>query len=142
MYIQDLDFTLSAIVDRIEEKQNTNIINIADYKTGTQPSNTDVLSGKKPQLVIEAIIMENQDKNVDKLAFWSVKGKNDDKISEIKTDNLQDLIYKGKNGIYKLIKYFKIYENSYIATAFDLNDNNHYSSDYKHLSRVEEWGYL
>lgn len=142
MYIQDLDFTLSAIVDRIEEKQNTNIINITDYKTGTQPSNTDVLSGKKPQLVIEAIIMENQDKNVDKLAFWSVKGKNDDKISEIKTDNLQDLIYKGKNGIYKLIKYFKIYENSYIATAFDLNDNNHYSSDYKHLSRVEEWGYL
>lgn len=142
IYIQDLDFTLSAIVDRIEEKQNTNIINIADYKTGTQPSNTDVLSGKKPQLVIEAIIMENQDKNVDKLAFWSVKGKNDDKISEIKTDNLQDLIYKGKNGIYKLIKYFKIYENSYIATAFDLNDNNHYSSDYKHLSRVEEWGYL
>lgn len=142
MYIQDLDFTLSAIVDRIEEKQNTDIINIADYKTGTQPSNTDVLSGKKPQLVIEAIIMENQNKNVDKLAFWSVKGKNDDKISEIKTDNLQDLIYKGKNGVYKLIKYFKVYENSYIATAFDLNDNNHYSSDYKHLSRVEEWGYL
>ena len=140
IHLQYLDFTISAIIDRIEE--NNNNINIIDYKTGTVPSNTQVLKGEKPQLIIEAIILADQNKNVENLAYWSIKGKDKDSIINIKCNNLNDLINKGKNGIYKLISYFKVYENSYIATSYDLNDNNHYSSDYKHLSRVDEWGYL
>lgn len=142
LYINDLDFELSAKIDRIEEKHNSNIINIIDYKTGTQPSKQDVLSFKKPQLIIEAIIMESKEKNIDKIAYWAIKGKNNDNISEIKVDNMIDLIKKERQKVYNIIDYFKVYENSYIATTFDLNNKNHYASDYKHLSRVEEWGYL
>lgn len=139
-YIEDLDFTVSAKIDRIEEINNN--INIADYKTGTPPSSKDVLSGKKPQLVIEAIILESQNKKVNNLVYWAVRGKDKNEIQTINCDNINELINIGKNAIYRLINYFKIYDNCYIATSFDLNSNNHYVSDYKHLSRVDEWGYL
>ena len=138
VYFKDLDFTLSAKIDRIEEN-NFGTINIADYKTGNVPSNSEVLSGKKPQLTIEAIILNN--KKIDKLVYWSIKGKGEESLKEIKAD-IQDLVKKGENGVKKLIAYFKVFENSYIATGYDLNDQNHYPSDYKHLSRVDEWGYL
>ena len=51
------------------------------------------------------------------------------------------LIEKTENGLKELISYFNQYENSYIATCYEL-EQNHTTSDYKHLSRVEEWGYL
>ncbi len=138
LYIKDIDFTLAAKIDRIEESE-TGSINIIDYKTGNVPSASDVLSAKKPQLTIEAIILEN--KKTDKLVYWSIKGKGDEKIQEIDS-NISELVDRGKDGIRRLIAHFNVFENSYIATAFDLNDQNHYASDYKHLSRVEEWGYL
>ena len=80
-------------------------------------------------------------KKIDKLVYWSIKGKGDEKIQEIDS-NISELVDRGKDGIKRLIARFNVFENPYIATAFDLNDQNHYASDYKHLSRVEEWGYL
>ena len=140
-YIKDIDFTISAKIDRIEENE-FNSVNIVDYKTGNTPSTSDVLSAKKPQLTIEAIILEEKyNKKADKLVYWSIKGKGDEKIQEINS-NVSELVDRGRDGIKRLIAHFDVFENSYIATAFDLNDQNHYASDYKHLSRVEEWGYL
>ena len=76
------------------------------------------------------------------MVYWAVRGKDKNEIQTINCDNINELINIGKNAIYRLINYFKIYDNCYIATSFDLNSNNHYVSDYKHLSRVDEWGYL
>lgn len=140
VYMKDLDFTLSAKIDRIEEGVSGKI-NIIDYKTGTAPGNSDVVKAKKPQLVIEAVIMDSKNKKTESLAYWSIKGKNDEKIMEVKAD-VDELILRGEYGVRRLVSYFKVYENSYIATAYDLNEANHKPSDYKHLSRVEEWGYL
>ena len=139
-YMKDLDFTISAKIDRIEEMNGH--VNIVDYKTGSVPSNPSVLSGKKPQLVVEAIILESQNKKIENLVYWAIKGKDENSTQYIKCDNINDLIDKGKDGIYRLINYFKVYDNCYIVTSFDLNSDNHYVSDYKHLSRVDEWGYL
>ena len=139
-YMKDLDFTISAKIDRVEEMNGH--VNIVDYKTGSVPSNPSVLSGKKPQLVVEAIILESQNKKIENLVYWAIKGKDENSTQYIKCDNINDLIDKGKDGIYRLINYFKVYDNCYIATSFDLNSDNHYVSDYKHLSRVDEWGYL
>lgn len=138
LYMKNIDFTIAAKIDRIEENEFGSI-NIIDYKTGNTPSTSDVLTAKKPQLIIEAIVLEN--KKTDKLVYWSIKGKGDEKIQEIDSD-ICELVNKGRDGIVRLITHFNVFENSYIATAFDLNDQNHYASDYKHLSRVEEWGYL
>ena len=139
-YFKDIDFTLSAKIDRIDENEY-NSIDISDYKTGSNiPNNTNILNGKKPQLTIEAIILSDINK-IDKIAYWSVKGKNNDYIKNIDVD-IKKLVEKGENGIKKLIAHFNIYENCYIATTYDLNNQNSYQSDYKHLSRVDEWGYL
>lgn len=54
--ILDQEITILAIADRIDiNKDNT--ATILDYKTGTVPSQKDVLSGLSPQLLIEAIIL-------------------------------------------------------------------------------------
>lgn len=139
LYIQDLDFTVSAKVDRIEES-NVGSINICDYKTGSKISNSDVIAGKKPQLTIEAIILEKEGKSVDNLVYWYIKGKGSESKQEIKAD-IGELTENAEDGLRRLIAHFNMYENSYIATSYDLNSSG-YTSDYKHLSRVDEWGYL
>jgi len=137
---KNLDFTVSAKIDRIE-KNNLGEINICDYKTGTVPNNSNVISGIKPQLIIEAVILRNELNTINKLAYWSIKGKMGDNIQEITPQNsLNELIDTGEEWIQKLVAYFQVYENSYIATCYDLNNDAQRSSDYKHLSRVEEWG--
>lgn len=137
-YFEDLDFTIAGKIDRLEENQTG--INIVDYKTGTAPTEMEVKTGKKPQLSIEAVILNNQGKNVENLVYWIIKGKNSDEIRNIKVDT-NELIIKAESGLKNLITHFNEFEHSYIATCYELN-NRQYSSDYKHLSRVEEWGYL
>ena len=103
----DLNFTIAAKIDRIE-KNEFGVVNICDYKTGTIPSDRDVSSGKKPQLVIEAIIIENdkiRKSKVEKLVYWSISGKGDEEIMEIKAD-MDCLLQKGTEGVRKLIAYF------------------------------------
>lgn len=136
---EDLNFTVAGKIDRIEENEAGNI-NIVDYKTGIAPFDSEVKSGKKPQLSIEAVILNNQGKNIENLVYWVIKGKNADEIRNIKVD-MNELISKAEAGLRNLITYFNEFEHSYIATCYELA-NRQYSSDYKHLSRVEEWGYL
>ncbi|MDD2840480.1 MAG: double-strand break repair protein AddB [Rickettsiales bacterium] len=138
-HFEDLNFTIAGKIDRIEESEAGNI-NIVDYKTGTAPTQAEVKSGNKPQLSIEAVILSNQGKKVEKLAYWVIKGKNSEEIKNIKVD-IDELTAKAEDGLKKLITYFNEFEHSYIATCYELA-NRQYSSDYKHLSRVEEWGYL
>lgn len=133
LYLKDLDFKLTARCDRLEKNGNTT--NICDYKTGVIPSKKDVELGKKPQLVVEAVIISDKN-NVGGLYYWSLKSK-DSKIENVFTNSIIDI---GKEGIKKLIAYFNVFENGYIATGYNLNEGVTYS-DYKHLSRVEEWGY-
>lgn len=137
-YFEDLDFTIGGKIDRIEEKDN--LLNIVDYKTNTAPSTSDVYSAKKPQLSIEAVILKHAGDNINKLVYWEIKGKTKDNTKEVK-NNMDILIEKTENGLKELISYFNQYENSYIATCYEL-EQNHTTSDYKHLSRVEEWEYL
>lgn len=137
-HFDDLNFTVGGIIDRIEEKNGS--VNIIDYKTGTAPNDSEVKSGKKPQLSIEALILTNQNKHVEKLAYWVIKGKNEEEIKEIKAD-INNLVSKAEDGIRRLVAHFDEYEHSYIATSFDLRDVRR-NKDYKQLSRVEEWGYL
>tara|TARA_Y100000588_G_C13469910_1_gene592107 strand:- start:57 stop:524 length:468 start_codon:yes stop_codon:yes gene_type:complete len=49
------NFTLTAKADRIDQRTD-GTIDIVDYKTGLLPTAPQILSGRKPQLLIETII--------------------------------------------------------------------------------------
>ncbi|MDR2526481.1 MAG: PD-(D/E)XK nuclease family protein [Rickettsiales bacterium] len=144
-YINIDDVKISAKIDRIE--YNDNIVNICDYKTGTVPSKNEVARLEKPQLIIEAIILNENGDNINKLYYWQVKGgdeeENKNKITDIteEAEEVKNLIKKGKINLQKIIKYFNKQENGYTATLHELNKKENFESDYKHLSRVDEWGY-
>jgi hypothetical protein len=139
------DFTISAKIDRMEKLRNS--LKIIDYKTGTMPSKTDVICGRRLQLLVEALIMSKSEPgvNITSLQYWLIKQKSG-KILEISdgekirgtsdTVSIRELIKKTEEFIVKLFDFFEIESNGYTAT----NRNAHYS-DFGHLSRLEEWLY-
>ena len=55
--------TLEARIDKIEISQN-GILTILDYKTGLLPTNQQILNGEEPQLLIEALIVQKNLKDI------------------------------------------------------------------------------
>lgn len=130
--LKECGITLEAKIDRIEKDCNNNI-NIVDYKTGNTPTKTDVKSGKKLQLLIEAFILNNQyNMHINSLQYWQIKYKNSKQI--IIDDNINDLIEKTKNLLIKLFEFFANEKNGYIAT-----NKNSETTNYKQLSRIDDW---
>lgn len=142
------NFKIFAKVDRIEKDQNGRFT-IIDYKTGVAPSRSEVKYGKKPQLVIEAIILNDANivnKKINNLEYWNIKGRDGkNTIIQIEKNSDYDLIENIMNSGIKtlnhIIDYFSNPENGYICTLYELS-NTSYPSLYKHLSRIEEWGTL
>jgi ATP-dependent helicase/nuclease subunit B len=139
------DFTVFARIDRMEKLGN--IRRIIDYKTGTMPSKTDVICGRKLQLLVEALIISKNAPriNIESLQYWLVRQKNG-KILEISDGekirntadpvSIRELIRKTEKVVVELMDFFSNESNGYVAT----NRNSHYS-DFNHLSRLEEWLY-
>ena len=72
-------FTLTARADRLERLADGSVA-VIDYKTGTVPSNKDVLSGKAPQLPLEAAMIREgafagfEAAPVAALQYWKLSG--------------------------------------------------------------------
>ena len=72
-------FTLKAKADRIDRLQGGGLV-IIDYKTGTVPSEHQVVTGRRPQLPLEALIAEAGGfkgipaEEVAALAYWQLTG--------------------------------------------------------------------
>ena len=73
------DFTVTARVDRIDRHPD-GTLEIIDYKTGDVPHRTEVASGEKPQLSIEAAIAEAggfgalDAAKVARVSYWKLSG--------------------------------------------------------------------
>lgn len=138
------DFKIKAKADRIDEMQDGSL-EIIDYKTGKIPSRKEVAAGYSPQLPLEAAIAKSggfKDANgtdVEKISYWSLKGDGSDKASNA-IDNkhdIDDIIDEAVNGVTTLINVFDRDEIPYEATPHPGKASEY--SDYKHLSRQEEW---
>lgn len=129
---------LKTIIDRIEFEGNE-IIHILDYKTGTVPTQKDIVSGLSPQLPLEAIILNEANDtsfNISSLQYWHLKGGAEGgEIKDVKKP--KDLIEQTRQGTQKLLAHFLGEESSYLCCPW--GDTIAKNKDYHHLARVKEW---
>jgi ATP-dependent helicase/nuclease subunit B len=141
----DKEFTLHARADRIETDSQNNIT-IIDYKTGTIPSDTDVLLGLSPQMTLEALIANNQGFFISghtvTLEYWKLSGGQN--IAEIrnagykKSDELEHIINEAEKGVKDLILNMFFQESPFLSCPN--SDQSPKYNDYEHLARIKEWG--
>ena len=136
------EFTLTAKADRINLRRD-GMIDIIDYKTGTPSTSQQILTGTKPQLLLEAII--------------ALHGS----YKDINTRQLNSLVSLRLNGGFPAGQYQSIEEGiasratqflsklTDLISAFDDEKTPYYCvpnsdfapqhNEFEHLSRMEEW---
>ncbi len=136
-------FKLTARADRIDQLADGSF-GILDYKTGEAPSSKAVVSGRKPQLPLEAALLRHGGfrsigrGEVSHLAFWRLTGGDPaGKIEPIKVKDMDKLLDEAMEGMQALVARFDDPLTPYLAvprTAFAPRYN-----DYEHLARIGEW---
>ena len=142
------NFTLKAKADRIDVLKNSMGIVISDYKTGSAPKEKEVIAGYSPQLLLEAIILNNNgfkaiksNAKVCELKYLEVckekvvSFKNDDKL------DLDELLLKSFDALVSIIKQFEDENTPYISrpNPNEVGSTIQEYSEYTHLARVKEW---
>lgn len=151
LHLPELNFTLKAKADRIDQQIQTNTIALIDYKTGATPSKPEIESGNAPQMALEAFILSENGfsalppalNTVDYIGFWKLDGQGEGGSEKpVKITDIDALIATTRQGLISLI------------SAFDQEDTPYYSlprpdkappaaqQDYAHLARVQEWAAL
>jgi ATP-dependent helicase/nuclease subunit B len=138
-------FALTARADRIDRLREGGLA-IADFKTGTLPSDRDVQLGYAPQLALEAAIAEAGGFTgvpaaaVEELALWHLSGRDPaGKVKPLADDDadLRRLIAEALAGLRRLIVRFDD-----LATPYRSEPRPEFAprySDYRHLARIKEW---
>ena len=139
------DFTLTARVDRVDitPHQTATVI---DYKTGTPPAFSKVISGLAPQLTLEAWMLLNNGfenthiRQIDDIEYWHLgrhpKRHNFTKNQE---EKLEDIIQKTETGLKQLLNLFADEKTPYEVEP--IKDFASEYDDYAHLSRKKEWAH-
>lgn len=156
------DFLLHGRADRIDQLQNSHYA-IIDYKSGGQFSAKAIISGHKPQLVLEALILEHEgftqnspsssaEKTItnganpttcDSIQYWVSRGGHEPGnviILDNKKDALNKAIENAQHGLKKLIMAFDNDETPYISIPRNFLKPDY--SDYTHFARIQEWSAL
>jgi ATP-dependent helicase/nuclease subunit B len=134
-------FVLTTRIDRLEIDKEGGIA-IADYKTGTVPSQSDIEAGLANQLLLEALIAKYGTlqpaiaslSNVVALEYWKLSGNPEDcEIKNMRVEGLDEARARLEN----LIRLYDDASQTYIAQ----NDTSKMPrfNDYKHLTRAQEW---
>ena len=135
--IDDLGITVEAICDRVELLDDGTIA-IIDYKTSsTLPTGIDVKSGFSPQLLIQAIVAENELKRpVSHLSYWHITSAGISEKIPIKKD-LESYIIDAKKGLYDLLR--TLLNGDLRLSAVPNYDKKSAYNDYSCMEREEEW---
>lgn len=136
-------FTLSARADRIDDTDAGLVI--TDYKTGRMPSAKSVLSGRAPQLPLEAAIANGtagfpglSGRPVASLRYIRASGGEPaGEESAIKCDDVVALAVKAQQGLEALVARYDDATTPYRAVR--RAGFNYDYDDYADLARVAEW---
>ncbi len=140
------NFTLKAKADRIDILTNSGGAIVSDYKTGVAPSRKEVESGYAPQLLLEALILNNGGFNIkgktktSELRYLEIsKGKTTEFVNE--NEFLDDLIQKTGETLFNIITKFEDENTPYISrpNPSKVGTAIEEYSEYTHLARVKEW---
>ena len=148
--------TLTCHADRIEIAAD-NGVTICDYKSGSLPSSKkEVLPGWRPQLLLEALMMERggfadinaSQARLDGLLYIQARGREklaeELKTREItacdKTDAaLRQAVTETGAKLENLLRYWLEADSPYLCRPWRNSDAKEYPSDYDHLARLQEW---
>lgn len=146
-------FTLTARADRIDEIKDGGYT-VIDYKTGTEPSISNIINGKACQLTLEALLitkggfagLKKSEAEDISLFFWVLAGKEGlpiktrHALGKQKASDLPQVIKDSETGLGNLVV-------TYLSDATPLfpvaPTGQHIYDDekaYKHLARCDEWG--
>ncbi len=138
------NFLLYAKADRIDRFQDGKLA-IIDYKTGVVPTKLEVFAGLRPQLSLEALIIEKGGfkevgaGKVSQLAYWQLSGGDPAGLVKIinRGADIGDIITRAEQGLVDLITAFDDPDTAYhpLPRQHLLPTRN----DYEHLERVQEW---
>ena len=138
------NFTIKAKADRIDLLKDNTVI-IYDYKTGTPPTVAQVATGYYPQLLVEALIIQNQGfpeikiNKVSSLKYLKLGTASDCKVIEI--DNVDELVKDAEKKLIETIHLFEDINTPYISRPNKsvVGDSIKRYSEYSHLARIKEW---
>lgn len=139
--INDSDFSLLCTADRIDWLKE-NSISIIDYKTGTIPTQKEIIAGFSPQLHLEGAIamnggfLEELPTNIAKIEIWKMNRANNSEIIPLPFNNLK-MSQAALNGLIKVLIKFANKNTPYVA--YPRPDITIKGDPYYHLARVQEW---
>jgi ATP-dependent helicase/nuclease subunit B len=135
-------FTVTAKADRIDRAKD-GTFTIIDYKTGTPPRETEIVSGFAPQLPLEAAILaaggfkDIPAGDIASLSFWHLHGRADGGDERRVKADAATLAAEARQGLAELVAKFDDPN-----TPYEARPNPEHApaySDYEHLARVKEW---
>ncbi|KAF0121559.1 MAG: double-strand break repair protein, partial [Xanthobacteraceae bacterium] len=140
-------FRLTTKADRIDVTSDGRA-EILDYKTGSPPSNPQVLSGLAPQLPLEAAVLKaggfpkiGADLAVSALVYAKLGGRDPaGKLIPVDPKNrtLDELVDQTLAGLKALIATYEDERRGYLSWAMPQYVGGR-SNEYAHLARVKEW---
>jgi ATP-dependent helicase/nuclease subunit B len=136
-------FTLKGRADRVD-RLPSGALAIIDYKTGSTPTKTEVLSGIEPQLQLLALMARCggfegiAPAETGVLEYWALKGgRGGCKITSF-DEEIDALVRQAETGLKRLIEAFANPLTPYEAVPRPRFQARH--NAYAHLSRLAEWG--
>ena len=128
--------------DRIDRLREGGLV-IIDYKTGTVPSESKVVAGRRPQLPLEALIAEAGGfigvpaEEVMELAYWRLTGSEPPGEQKPLKQKVGELTDSARRGLEKLIMKFDDPATPY--HPLPRPEAMPAWNEYEHLERVQEW---
>ena len=141
-----INHSLVTRADRIDVLRDGSV-RIIDYKTGSLPSNSDVINGLAPQLPLEAAMVIRRafpavkETTIADLVYIRFAGGNDEgdiaKINPKTLATVEALATRDFEGLLTLLAAYQKPDQPYLPRASHFKDNK--SSEFDHLSRYAEW---
>ncbi|MCH9754120.1 MAG: double-strand break repair protein AddB [Alphaproteobacteria bacterium] len=132
------EFSLTAKIDRIETQISGIDSVVADFKTGSIPTQEDIKKGFSPQLTLSAFLVESNDstqKVVEMVYIQLSSGKKLGQIAKLKGDK-RKLIEAAQRGILKIAEKYADPNSSYLICP--LPNKAPIYNEFEHLERIDE----